>query len=151
MLLRIKEILFSKDIKTPPKYLRDFSSSSLGFKYSYATCSNSYVAYYQIKISLEKDFSIFILWDSCSAAWDVSISANGSTLKYFGKYYSFHPDLKRLIDLICNIAHREYLRINRLDKINIATKEIKIFKDIIPKLEKLDNSIPLPNYDEKYE
>jgi len=141
MKAQIKEMLkvwFLGDIKRPPKLYAQFESPTLPFRYNCRQDERG-KAYVFMGLQLEKA-KIEITWTARHLRWNVLIvSDNFGSLAYEGTYFKFNPELKRVIDFMCDTTNREYLVAVRRESITTATREVNLFRELLPQLEALDN------------
>ena len=142
MKARIKELLkvwLLGDIKRPPKFYAQFESPTLPFRYNCRQDERG-KAYIFMGLNLEKA-KLEVSWSARYLKWNILIvSENFGTLTYEGTYYDFQPDLKRIIDFMCETARREYRHAVRRETITTATREINLFRELLPQLEALDEA-----------
>ena len=141
MKARIKELLkvwLLGDIKRPPKFYAQFESPTLPFRYNCRQDERG-KAHVFMGLKLEKT-KLEVSWSACYLKWNVLIvSDNFGTLTYEGTYYDFQPDLKRIIDFMCETASREYRH---------AVK-VNLFREILPQLEALDEARNKKEWEDK--
>lgn len=142
MKAQIKELLkvwLLGDIKRPPKFYAKFESPTLPFKYQCRQDEYRGKSYVFMCLNLEKA-KIEVSWSARSLKWDILIvSDNFGTLTYEGTYYKFNPELKRIIDFMCDAARREYQAAVRRESISNATREVNLFRELLPQIEALEN------------
>ena len=142
MKARFKELLkvwLLGDIKRPPKFYAQFESPTLPFRYNCRQDERG-KAYIFMGLNLEKA-KLEVSWSARYLKWNILIvSENFGTLTYEGTYYDFQPDLKRIIDFMCETARREYRHAVRRETITTATREINLFRELLPQLEALDEA-----------
>lgn len=144
MILKFKELFkisMLGDLKRPPKFYGEFKSPTIkDFHYAFAFDPSVYGnKHYSIKMTLEQEcFTIQILWRSSFHMWNVGVTSTQGNLSYQSKYYKFSPEVKQIIDFMCTIACREHKRVVRREALADASREINIFREILPKLEELE-------------
>ena len=151
MKARFKELLkvwLLGDIKRPPKFYAQFESPTLPFRYNCRQDERG-KAYIFMGLNLEKA-KLEVSWSARYLKWNILIvSENFGTLTYEGTYYDFQPDLKRIIDFMCETARREYRHAVRRETITTATREINLFRELLPQLEALDEARNKKEWEDK--
>lgn len=123
--------LFSRD-KKPPLFPESFTSPKVkGFFYCYDLRSGL------VKISLPlTNYVVEITW-SKKSLWGILIDSEKDELSYRGSYASCSSEGKKLIDFMCDLTEHEYQQMQVRNRLEGVRKEITIFREILPEVEKI--------------
>ena len=132
------------DTKRPPKLGHEkFNTNSRGssFSYEYGSYKHSYGnKHYWIRFRLSKDdFSTAIYWNNFDFNWNILISDGDESLDYVDRYYDLKYEIKNLIDFVCALSKHEYRKQNRRNKIALAAKEVRIFRNMNKKIKDMES------------
>lgn len=118
--------------KKPPYFEVTFNSPVIkGFSYSGEENKKKVTIFLELP-----DFMVSLIWDT-TQRWQISIdSKTHGNLNYTGKYFALSSEVKFIIDFMCNLAKREYKKEKIRRKLDIARKEVVIFRKLLPLIEK---------------
>ena len=140
----ILKIITLGDTKRPPKLgYEKFTTNSKesSFTYEYGSYKHSYGnKHYWIRFQLSKDdFSTSIYWTNVSFDWNILICSKDDHLTYEGRYYQLKYEVKNLIHFVCCLAKHEYRKQRRENKLALASKEVRLFRELNKKIKEMES------------
>jgi len=131
---KILNLVVFGDTKRPPIFYGEFSSPTLPFRYKSWNEDGYKTRKVSMRLTLDT-IKLELCWGGHDLEWDISIASNThGTLYYTTTYYSAIPELKTVIDFMCDTAVTEERSRNRREKIANATQEINVYRELLPKL-----------------
>lgn len=129
------------DTKRPPQYYIDFKSPTFS-NFGYSCIQDGYgKPHVHMRIELGDALEVKVSWSAKGNKWSVLLISDAGSMSYCAPYAKFHPDVKRIVDFMCDAAEREYVQEIKRNAISQATREIKLFKEILPRLDALEEAL----------